>query len=278
MDSTLNIPIKFNIGIYNIRNTTDRYEERKDNLKETISSLDCDILGLQEVSFTLKDQTKFLNKDEAFEVINSPLQLPGNPCTFPQLPNCFSIDGNAIFIKKTFLNNYVEAYESKLFHITPFRNAQAVKFKLKNSQEFIYVNSHLHHIIEDPDIRKEQINWIFKWLDLTYKGNVDLIIFSGDLNMHLNESQNYKLFTDLGYYSAYKKLNGNEPEKTFPTGIKCDTMDTDPPGTTDYLFILDKKDRVKMESVSLHGDKCINNDKTLYPSDHYAIVIKGFEF
>lgn len=39
------------ISTYNIRNTQDRYNERKDILKNTIHTVGSDLMGLQEVSF-----------------------------------------------------------------------------------------------------------------------------------------------------------------------------------------------------------------------------------
>jgi len=262
-----------NIGTYNIRNITDRYEERKDNLRNVIESMNCDILGLQEVSFTKKDQSVFLNLDNKYEVIKAPLQIP-----FKSANKCFNLDGNVVFIKKTFLNKYIQEYESKILHFSPNRNAHLIKFKTTSQKEFVFINTHLHHIIEDSHIRKSQIDFLFEWIDYIFPNGIDLIIIGGDFNMGVEELENHKCFTSKSYFSVYKKVNGQEPHKTFPTGIICDTMDTDPPLTTDYIFIYDRYNRVKMESAQIFGDKCINNDNTLYPSDHYAIVIKNFTY
>jgi len=267
--------INLNIGTYNIRNVTDRYEERKEALKETIEKMDCDILGLQEVSFDIKnDQTVFLNQDSKYIVLKAPLQIPFKHSN-PNAPKCFNIDGNAVFVKKSFYDEYIDSYESKVLHLNPYRNVHLVRFTMKNKKEFIFINTHLHHVIQDSHIRKEQINQIFIWLSILYPSNTDLIIFVGDFNMGLVEVENYNLFMEKGYYSAFKKINGEEPKKTFPTGIKCETMDTDPDLTTDYIFIFDCNNHVKHEHVTIFGDKCVNEDNTLYPSDHYAIVVKS---
>lgn len=58
----------------------------------------------------------------------------------------------------------------------------------------------------------------------------------GDFNAK-PDSQTYKLFSDNGYVSCFKQINGAEPERTFPTGLQAKFMDMDPPGTFDYIFI-----------------------------------------
>ena len=273
----------FNIGTYNIRNTTDRYSERKESLKDTIEQKNCDIIGLQEVSITVDDQTEFLNKDNKYEVIKSAGQIPFK-FSNPSLPNCFNLDGNAIFIKKSFLNDYIATYDSKTLNLSGYRTAQLVKFITKCNSEFIFINTHLHHLVEDINFRTSQIEQIFNWIDYLFPAYKNPIIFVGDFNMCPHETDNYNMFSKHKFYSSFKKAHGQEPLKTFPTGIKCDTMDEGDDMTLDYIWIKDQgfdndnSISVVKESVSIFGDKCVNGDTTLYPSDHYIIILQHIKF
>ena len=47
-------------------------------------------------------------------------------------------------------------------------------------------------------------------------------------------------------------------------------MDTDPPGTFDYVFVKGTGYRIKQTEVK--GRKCDVRDGTIYGSDHLAIV------
>ena len=73
----------------------------------------------------------------------------------------------------------------------------------------------------------------------------------------------------MGYTSAMKQYHGEEPEKTFPAGLKAPYMDTDPPGTFDYIFI---KGRCNILDARVAGHEPAKNDHTIYGSDHMAIV------
>jgi len=52
-------------------------------------------------------------------------------------------------------------------------------------------------------------------------------------------------------------------------------MDTDPPGTFDYIWY--KGEELKPTDISIFGNKCKENDDTIYPSDHYGLLSE-FEF
>ena len=56
---------------------------------------------------------------------------------------------------------------------------------------------------------------------------------------------------------------------TFPTGLKAEFMDMDPPGTFDYIFV---KGECKIVSCEVAAQDCDPVDKTIFGSDHFAIV------
>ena len=96
-----------------------------------------------------------------------------------------------------------------------------------------------------------------------------MVVIVGDFNAK-PDSRTYRYFTDRGYVSAYAQVKGEEPELTFPTGLQAEFMDTDPPGTFDYVFVKGKGCSIKQAEVL--GSKCDVKDSTIYGSDHLAIV------
>lgn len=66
-----------------------------------------------------------------------------------------------------------------------------------------------------------------------------------------------------------QEVHGGEPDHTFPTGLQAPTMDTDPPVTTDYVWV---SSGVRVVSAALEANKSLATDATLFPSDHMAVV------
>lgn len=63
----------------------------------------------------------------------------------------------------------------------------------------------------------------------------DIVVLGGDFNSNVG-SETYNFILEKGFKSSYLETNGQEPETTFPTGIQAEFMDTDPPGTFDFIF------------------------------------------
>ena len=91
----------------------------------------------------------------------------------------------------------------------------------------------------------------------------------GDFNLPEYEDT-YKMILDAGYQSSCVMVHGKEWEKTFPSGIQAKYMDTDDADVLDYIFI--KGDSLKVKSIQIAGNQCLKTDKTIYPSDHFAII------
>jgi len=100
------------------------------------------------------------------------------------------------------------------------------------------------------------------------------VIITGDFNATPDED-GYKFLEANGYTSSFKKVHGREPEKTFPTGIIAPKMDIDVAGTFDYIWFKGKD--LEVQNVEIFGNKCLPEDKTIYPSDHYGLKA-NFEF
>ena len=98
----------------------------------------------------------------------------------------------------------------------------------------------------------------------------DLLVITGDFNA-LPDSKTYALMRDCGFTSCHQKANGCEPTHTFPTGLQAQWMDTDPPLTTDYIWVKGQCEIVNCV-VDEASRTCHPDDKTIYGSDHMAIV------
>ena len=97
----------------------------------------------------------------------------------------------------------------------------------------------------------------------------DIAVIVGDFNAIVG-SLTYNYIISNGYESSYLKVNGKEPDLTFPTGLQAEFMDTDPPGTFDYIFY--KGRGINPVLSEIRGDQPSENDKTIYGSDHMAVV------
>lgn len=75
-----------------------------------------------------------------------------------------------------------------------------------------------------------------------------------------------------GFKSAYREFHGQEPEKTYNTGLISPYMDTDPPCTVDYIFYREGTSPVRLAFARVMGDEHLAGDHTIYGSDHLPVV------
>eukprot|EP00347_Sterkiella_histriomuscorum_P010723 403375169 len=301
---------KFNlrVGTYNILNTKDRYTERERLLKKNLYELNADIIGLQEVVFgekqldelihpnsTSSQAPKSLRHEINLEEIGASQRQEGyNPIAHPVQMQIFKarnhpdknaqLDGNAILLCNSFMQTRGCRILSQDFvHISAFRNAQRVILELptpiKNENQDLQggrlggrrvhlINTHLHHEIPHGLVRKHQAQNILMWIEASLEEN-DIVIFGGDFNSNKG-SETVDFILESGYKSSYLEVNKEEPELTFPTGLQAEFMDTDPPGTLDYIFY--KGRGIQPVTSQVMGQKCDEKDSTIYGSDHMPIV------
>jgi len=151
------------------------------------------------------------------------------------------------------------------------RVAQKALLEFPVAQKKVWViNLHLHHTIEEEDIRVHQMKGVFLWLkSLLDSDTASNIIIAGDFNA-TPDSATYKLLESKGFKSTHKIVKGEEPTKTFPTGLQAPFMDTDPEGTFDYVWY--RGEDLKPTKIELFGDKPKVDDPTIYPSDHIGLA------
>jgi endonuclease/exonuclease/phosphatase family metal-dependent hydrolase len=208
------------LATYNIRNTTDRYDERRQLLCDTVAGVDFHVCGLQEVRYLpdagLVDQSEELTVGHPNSLVayKAPLRTP-----YLSADDKFRIDGNCILVN----TDAVVVVDHAVLELSDARSAQRITFHLKdNSTLCSYTNVHLHHQLEsvDENIRLDQINRTLEWMNALDKTqNVNVSFLGGDFNAPPHEKAYERILGDR-FVSMYLEYCGEEPEKTFPTGNK----------------------------------------------------------
>lgn len=260
------------LATYNIRNTTDRYSERKELLQSTIQDQNADIIGMQEVAWQENDQLQYLSgnldkQKNTYDTYVVETQLKFHkmlklPCKH------FQIDGNATLVKK---DAPFKVLKHETIHLSAVRGAQRLLIELPNGEKFWFVNTHIHHVIEEELIRVYEIMGVVMWMASgVYESGVQNVVLVGDFNA-IPTSETAKVLASRGFKSSYKTVHGNDPEITFPTGIQAPHMDTDPAGCFDYLWYAGS---IEPKKAWIFGDKAKEGDNTIYPSDHMGVCVE----
>ncbi len=246
--------MRLRLATFNIRNVTDRYEERRPLLGAAFADLAADIIGLQEVGFREgKRQDDFL-ADCARERGREYLSLESRSERFPDF-------GTAIL----FATGAVAAHEQ--IPIGLGRTAQRALFDLPGQRTLWFANTHLHHKPEEPAVRDEQVERILAWMEAAPVA--DAMVIVGDFNAPPFEPA-YARMAAAGFRSASLEANGREPAVTWPSGIQAPTMDTDgDPNCLDYIWV---RGEIRVLAAAVAANEHAPGDPTLYPSDHFAIV------
>jgi endonuclease/exonuclease/phosphatase family metal-dependent hydrolase len=243
------------IATFNIRNVTDRYEERMPFLGAAFKAMDVDIIGLQEVITSDGGPGKPRQDDYLSG------QLPERHykafCSPHELRKSFN---NAILCAA----GEVQAHEQ--LRLSTGRSAQRL-LTVVEGRAIWFANTHLHHKPEEPAVREEQAHAIVQWMAEAPKADATFIV--GDFNTPPFEPA-YDVMRAAGYASAYMAVNGAEPAVTWPSGIQAPTMDTEgDPNCLDYIWY---SGNARVLSANLAANEHWPGDATLYPSDHFAIV------
>ena len=149
------------------------------------------------------------------------------------------------------------------------RVAQYIRVS-KDSQLFDIVNTHLHHKPKDLEtIRLEQVKRILNWMFDRQTGEFHWLLV-GDLNATPSSETIKEVMKKLA--SAYSAVNNVEPDFTFPTPLVSEPTDWHVPRTIDYVFFdasIFQASEARLVFTESHRE-----DSTLYPSDHFGLVVK----
>ncbi|GMV85962.1 MAG: hypothetical protein AMXMBFR80_18170 [Dehalococcoidia bacterium] len=239
------------LATFNIRNVTDRYEERKPLLGAAFAAINADIIGLQEVMFSAPRQDDFLSA-----------QLAGRHYrAFTSRHEKYTDFGNAI------LCGIGDVLAHEELRLSRGRSVQRVLVALPGQFTLWFANTHLHHKPGEPHVRLEQARALTGWLDEAPEA--DLVVVAGDFNTPPHEPA-YRAMREAGFRSAFVEANGTEPAVTWPSGIQAPTMDTEgDPNCLDYLWL---RGRGRVSAAWLAANEHAPGDPTIYPSDHFAVV------
>ncbi len=243
--------MELRVGTFNIRNVTDRYEERKPLLTAAFAEMAPQIAGVQEVIFSGERQ------DDLLAASVPSLAYTSFDARFQRYPDF----GNAI------LCGIGEVQLHEELRLSHGRSAQRILVALPGQRMLWFVNTHLHHRPLEPKVRVEQASMILGWMAAAPAAHATILV--GDFNTPPHEPT-YTLIAGAGYRSAYLEANGAEPAVTWPTGIQAETMDTDgDPNCLDYIWL---GGNVRAHRVWLAATEHPADDPTIYPSDHFAIM------
>lgn len=242
--------MQLRVATFNIRNITDRYEERKPLLGAAFAALDADVVGLQEVMFSEPRQDDFLSSqlpERHYRSLNS---------RHEKFPNF----GNAILVAK----GDIQAHEE--LRLSGGRSVQRVLL-VAEGRTIWFANTHLHHRPLEPEVRLEQAKAMLAWLEDAPAADVTIVV--GDFNTPPFEPA-YAAMTDAGYRSAMLEANGAEPPVTWPSGIQAETMDTDgDPNCLDYIWV---RGAASVRNARVSANQHPPGDATIFPSDHFALL------
>lgn len=235
------------VATLNLRNIADRWGERIPLLLADMAALQPDLLGLQECVFAVQ-QDRILGAagDGHYE---SRRGWAGRPEY-----------GNAVLGRRP-----IRMDDSDRLELGRNRSALRVPVTLPSGTRFDFVVTHLHHEVEDEDVRAGQASDLIAWLaDITWP-----LVVVGDFNAEPVEST-YERMVAAGFRSAHVEANGREPSVTWPSGIRAPGMDVDgEPGCLDYIWL---RGAVTAEGCRLAFHRPSVTDPTLYPSDHFGLA------
>jgi endonuclease/exonuclease/phosphatase family metal-dependent hydrolase len=145
------------------------------------------------------------------------------------------------------------------------RVAQRISLSVGEMIVDIY-NTHLHHLPPlNETIRLRQAKSLLRWIHVQTQRNHPAILM-GDFNA-TPDSSTITLVKSY-FLSGYQQFNQTEPVSTFPTPLVKVNF---PKTVIDYIFL--QPGLFTIQDARLTGTTAHTDDPTLYPSDHYGIVM-----
>ncbi len=232
----------------NLRADADRWEDRFSLVVDSLLACDADVIALQEVRLRI-DQHLLLQ-----EALNQ--QAAGQPYEVFLCADWYEphILANAILSRLPVLEaERIELPEG-------YRTAQRV-LVAEEGELLTIVNTHLHHKpARSEQVRLPQMRIILEWL---HEQNTPAILM-GDLNAAPDSATILEAKRVL--CSAYESVHGTEPNLTFPTLLRRETLR---PRCIDYIL---HSPSLTCTAAGLIANVPHPDDETLYPSDHYGLT------
>ncbi len=248
--------VQIKIATINLRNNSDRWQERRHLLVKQLGDTAPELIGLQEVHMPTR-QGQWLCKQINKQISGSTKE----PYQLVLKRKQHAING--LYEGVGVLSQLPILYSNSIGLGYGGRVALRVHVELPNHKTMDFVSTHLHHVTFDKEAREEQAMQLVGWLQ-SHK-QVPLQVVVGDFN---EEPQGLAIQYMLqSFRSAYRERYGREPLATFPTAL----YPTDGPAVClDYLFISTAVPRVI--EAKIFCDRAAAEDETLFPSDHVGLV------
>lgn len=251
------------IVTFNLRHDADRWKERFPLIVEGLAAEKADIVAVQEVALPIKQAHQI---SAALEQIGLDYEVRVAPkWTYSRLPAFLEgmmgqREGIGI------LSRYPIQKYQRIALPEGRRVAQHVQVEIEDKRVNI-LNTHLHHKpLLDDVIRVQQMREVLNYIKQT--GEQSWLLM-GDFNA-LPESEVLKM-TAKRFESPFALANLPEPDYTFPTPLVANQDFDFPNVRIDYLLC--EREVFEVTDARIIFDKPHPKHATLYPSDHFGLVV-----
>jgi endonuclease/exonuclease/phosphatase family metal-dependent hydrolase len=243
--------MRIRVATLNILGTADRWEERRPLLVEQVAELGPDVLGLQEVEFSER-------QDELLASAMAP------DASVHRAVEQGSF-GNSLVVGPRLRQAWQGPPAGTEVALSGDRAAAIVDVPLDGGLLRL-VTTHLHWVPDEPERRVEQLSQLLAHLDTLPAA--ESTILTGDLNATPDEPACTVLRT-AGFGSAHVSVHGVEPEWTYPSPMTPPDVAVRPPSPIDYIWVAGS---TRVDAARTAVDLPSEADPRLFPSDHRAVV------
>ncbi len=242
------------IATLNVRNTADRWPERRHLLVRQLVDLAPDVLGAQELRIL---------PDQARSIVGEVERRSGGRLRYrcyrrPKTGRLGLWEGIAVLsrvpvVATAWIDLGVDS-----------RVAQRVTVRTPGGGLLDVYNTHFGGVGEG--VRTAQARRVLDWIDARRPLPAVLL---GDLNARPGSPTIELLSSRLR--SAHLAVHGREPERTVPTPLRAGWSGAG--SVLDYVFV---NDLVDVEDARVAFDEVDAADPTLAASDHFGLVVTGY--
>ncbi len=243
------------IMTFNLRHDADHWPNRLPLVIDMLLQEDPDIIAIQEVSLRIDQSSEILEK------LNQHRDLPYIALIEPKW-GIRSHEGIGIFSR-------LPVQEKERLQLpSGGRVAQRISILMDGRAVDIF-NTHLHHLPPGSErIRLKQVKNILSWMQDRKDQSIPSIL-AGDFNATPGSKTILAVYKEMD--SSYSLFHGCEPKYTFPTPlVKIPLQKT----TIDFIFL--SPGDFMVQNAHLTGTIPAKHDESLYPSDHYGLVVDLF--
>ncbi|HMM43181.1 MAG TPA: endonuclease/exonuclease/phosphatase family protein [Thermomicrobiales bacterium] len=239
------------VGTLNLRNTSDRWSERRGLLFDQLSTLKPDLLGVQELRRPSSQACQLIRQ------ANARRERPHY-----RLYTAWKTGLRRFWEGIGVLTELPVVDLERIDLGSGDRVAQRVTVALDDGALLDFYNTHLSHDESAADERLAQVEVILRAM----RGRPNRpCVLVGDLNATPDEPAISRLGEELR--SAYAHVHGREPDVTAPSPLSA-TWGSEPK-VIDYIFA---SDRIDVVDAWVTFDATATGDPRLTASDHYGLA------